>query len=140
MSKFIFVSLFFLGAPLIANASLLVNCVAKGNISAQLMIEGSSVKVQVSKNKALVHTANGGAIFNEKWNSITIDGTNQTETELNGVKIYFESSRTENKNASIRPYGSTSELLFPGNPNTIVVVGLTCNQSFQTIQNEVLSH
>lgn len=135
MFKFILVSLTVFGTSLSANAALTVSCKTQ-NISTQLQFDGSMVHLTVYKNKTLVHSQYGYATFNEKWNSIAVDGTTKTSEETTGVKIYFESSRTENKLASIRPYGSTAETLFPGNEG-IIVVGMTCDQSYQAILSEV---
>ncbi|MES2768796.1 MAG: hypothetical protein V4596_06580 [Bdellovibrionota bacterium] len=139
MSKYILTLIGVSLLSLSANASLIVNCKTKqDNVSAQLQFEGSSVYIQVAKNKALTHTTQGIAIFNQKWNSITADGTSQTSDELKGVKIYFESSRHQNISASIRPYGSTSEILYPGTEG-IIVVGMTCDQPYSAIYSEVIN-
>lgn len=140
MSKYFLAILGVSLLSLSAHAALVVNCKTKqDNVSAQLTFEGSSVFVQVAKNKAIVLSTQGGAIYDEKWNSITADVTSQTPEELNGVKIYFESSRHENNSASIRPFGSTTDTLFPGTEGTIVV-GMTCDQPYSAISNEVLNY
>jgi len=134
-SFFVFLSVSLIS--LSSNAALLVNCKAKsGNISAQLNFNGSSVAVKVSKNKNLVYSTQAYSTFNEKWNSITVDGTSQIQDQTAGVKIYFESARTQNEAAAIRPYGLTSQALYPGQEG-IIVSGMVCNQSYQSIYNEV---
>ena len=139
MSKFILIIAGFSLISLSANASLVVTCVTKqDNITTQLKFEGKSVFVQVTKNKTHIHTTQGSASYNDSWNSIAVDGTVQTSTELKGIKVYFEASRYKNDAAAIRPYGSTIESLFPGTEG-VTVAGMMCDQTYQAIQNEVLN-
>lgn len=137
MNKFVLASLLIFGMPLMAKASLVVTCVTKqDNILTQLKFQGKNVSIQVTKNKSIVHKSQGTASYNDTWNSIAVDGTVQTANELKGVKVYFESARYKNDAASIRPYGSTIQSLYPGTEG-VTVAGMMCDQTYQSILNEV---
>jgi hypothetical protein len=136
MSKIIFIALIAMFTTN-AKASLLVNCKTnEGSVTTELQLEGAVGYVIVRKGAKLAYSSYiNMSTYSEKWKSITVDATESTAQELNGVKIYFDMNRNTTS-AAIRPYGQTTNKLFPESEG-ITVVGMTCDQSYEDIKKEV---
>jgi hypothetical protein len=122
-----------------AKASLHINCKTnQSNVTTEIQLQGASSSVFVKKDGELAYFNYLTYSYSEVWKSITLVATQSNGQELNGVKIYFDFNNGKTSSAAIRPYGLLTNRLFPGSEG-ITLVGMTCDQSYEAIKNEVNS-
>jgi hypothetical protein len=132
-SIFVIIALFFCFQ---AEASLNVQCkTSEENVTAEIQFKGAKGQIFVKKAGVLAYFNYLEATYSEKWKSVTVNATQSNGEVLNGVKIYFDMHRGSTTSA-IRPYGLTTEKLFPGSEG-IVVYGMTCDQDYNAIIKEI---
>ena len=118
-----------------ANAVIGIYCQSPNkDLDVAILLKKNLADVQVIKSGKILFESTGFASYNELWNSITLDATVNTELGLDGIKVYFEYAR--NVSSAIRPYGATTQKLFPGTEG-ITVQGIHCNQKFEDIKQEI---